>query len=73
VIASVLQLKIIITCKLSGILQRSVLDEFPILVLIFNKLFSNYKCASNQREAFNWQLICVSMFMLFERLIEIKN
>ena len=71
-IASVLQLKIIITCKLSGILQRSVLDDFSILVLIYNKLFSNYKCTSKQREAVNGQLIFDSMFMLFERLVEIK-
>ena len=40
--------------------------------MIYNKLFSNYKCTSKQREAVNWQLIFVSMFMLFERLVEIK-
>ena len=44
--------------------------------MISNRVFSNYKFTSKQREAVNWQLLFVSVLMciqLFETLVEIKN
>ena len=38
-------------------------DDFSISVLTSNKLFTNYKFASKQREAVNWQLFLASIFM----------
>ena len=49
-------------------------DDFSIQVFISNKLFSNYKFTSKQREAVTWQLLFVSTFMCIhaESLVAIK-
>jgi len=44
-------------------------DYFFILVLIVNKLVSNYKFTSNQTEAFNCQVLLTSVSMLLNRSI----
>ena len=38
-------------------------EDFSIQVLISSVLFSNYDLAGKQREAVNWQILFVSMFM----------